>query len=227
MTLDGKIATRTGSAYWISGPDARQWVHRLRDRVDAILVGAGTVRVDDPQLTVRLTPEQREYGRADRQGPLRVVLSSRGELPVQSKLFQPDLAAGTCVLVGVDGKEQAESLHSYQWLQDHGVEVVTVATDGQGQLDFAAVLAILAQKGMMHVLIEGGSRVLGNAFDRQLIDHVAAFIAPKIVGGHAAPSPVGGTGLAAMTDALQFQQVRTERIGEDILVEGRFAYEQF
>jgi diaminohydroxyphosphoribosylaminopyrimidine deaminase / 5-amino-6-(5-phosphoribosylamino)uracil reductase len=218
MTLDGKIATHTGDAYWISGPEARQWVHRLRDRVDAIVVGAGTVRADDPQLTVRLTSEQRECERADRQGPLRVVLSARGELPVHSKLLQPDLAAGTCVLVGDVGQGQAPPLR--QWLLDCGVEVVTVATDAQGQLDLTAVLAVLAQKGMMHVLIEGGSGVLGSAFDRQLIDHVAAFIAPKIIGGNAAPSPVGGTGLAAMIDALQLQQVKMERIGEDVLVEG-------
>ena len=215
MTLDGKIAARTGDAYWISGTLARQWVHRLRDRVDAILVGAGTVRADDPQLTVRLTSEQRECERADRQGPLRVVLSSRGVLPDQSKLFQPDLAAGTCVLVGADC-----AVEQFQWLQDSGVEVVPVATDAQGQLDLTAALAILAQKGVMHLLIEGGSSVLGSAFDRQLIDHVAVFIAPKIVGGRAAPSPVGGTGMAAMIDALQLQQVRIEQVGVDVLVEG-------
>ncbi len=226
MTLDGKIAAHTGDAYWISGPAARQWVHRLRDRVDAILVGAGTVRADDPQLTVRLTPEQRECERAERQGPLRVVLSSRGELPVRSKLFQPELAVGTCVLVGEDvdaGRGQAPSLR--QWLQDRGVEVVTVATDAQGQLDLTAVLAVLARKGVMHVLMEGGSSVLGSAFDRRLVDHVAAFIAPKIVGGKAAPSPVGGRGVAAMVDALQLRQVRIERVGEDILVEGEVAGE--
>ena len=215
LTLDGKMATRTGDAYWISGTLARQWVHRLRDRVDAILVGAGTLRADDPQLTVRLTSEQRECERADRQGPLRVVLSARGELPVQSKLFQPDLAAGTCVLVGADN-----AVEQFQWLRDRGVEVVPVTTDAQGQLDLMAVLAILAQKGVMHVLIEGGSSVLGSAFDRQLVDHVAVFIAPKIVGGQAASSPVGGTGLAAMTDALQLQRVRIEQMGEDVLVEG-------
>jgi diaminohydroxyphosphoribosylaminopyrimidine deaminase/5-amino-6-(5-phosphoribosylamino)uracil reductase len=87
-------------------------------------------------------------------------------------------------------------------------------------LDLTVVLATLAQKGVMHVLIEGGSAVLGSAFDRQLIDHVAVFIAPKISGGKAAPSPIGGTGLAAMTDALQLQQVKIEQIGADVLVEG-------
>src|SRR5437773_671828 len=206
MTLDGKIATRASDAYWISGAEARQWVHRLRDRVDAILVGAGTVRADDPQLTVRLSAEQREYERTERQGPLRVVVSSRGELPMQSKLFRPDLAVGTCVMVGSDGRGQALPL------RECGVEVVTVAADAKGRLDLTEVLAILAQKGVMHVLIEGGSSILGSAFDRQLVDHVAAFIAPKIVGGSAAPSPVGGTGLVAMIDALQLQQVRIEPI---------------
>ncbi len=231
MTLDGKIATGTGDAYWISGILARQWVHRLRDRVDAVLVGAGTVRADDPRLTVRLTAEQRECERAERQGPLRVVLSSRGELPVHSKLFQPALAVGTCVLVGADGQGpvgagQAFNPSLHQWLRDCGVEVMTVATDAQGRLDLAAVLAILAQKGVMHLLIEGGSGVLGSAFDRRLVDRVAAFIAPKIIGGQAAPSPVGGTGLAAMIDAFQLQQVKIQPIGEDVLVEGEVAYEQ-
>jgi diaminohydroxyphosphoribosylaminopyrimidine deaminase/5-amino-6-(5-phosphoribosylamino)uracil reductase len=108
----------------------------------------------------------------------------------------------------------------YQWLKDRGVEVVTVATDAQGKLDLTAVLAILAQKGVMHVLIEGGSGVLGSAFDGQFVDHVAAFIAPKIIGGKAAPSPVGGAGLGVMLDALQLQQVRIQQIGDDILVEG-------
>jgi len=220
MTLDGKIATRTGDAFWISGPEARQWVHELRDRVDAILVGAGTLRVDDPQLTVRLTSEPRTYKRAHRQGPLRVILSARGDLPAHSKLFQPDLASGTCVLVGA----AVCTIEQHQWLQDRGVEVVGVATDAQGQLDLAAVLTLLAHKGVMHVLIEGGSSILGSALDRQLIDHIAAFIAPKIIGSNAAPSPIGGTGLAAMTDALPLQQVKIHRIGQDVLIEGEVTY---
>jgi diaminohydroxyphosphoribosylaminopyrimidine deaminase / 5-amino-6-(5-phosphoribosylamino)uracil reductase len=221
MTLDGKIATRTGDAYWVSGPEARQWVHRLRDRVDAILVGAETVRADDPQLTVRLTPEQRECERAERQGPLRIVLSAHGDLPISSKLLQPDLAAGTCIFVSVDCPDER-----LRWLQDRGVEVVPVATDESGHLDLVAVFAVLAQKNLMHVLLEGGSSVLGSAFDRQLIDHIAAFIASKIIGGNAAPTPIGGSGLAVMTDALQLQPVKTQHVGEDMLIEGEVVYEQ-
>ncbi|GHO59624.1 bifunctional diaminohydroxyphosphoribosylaminopyrimidine deaminase/5-amino-6-(5-phosphoribosylamino)uracil reductase RibD [Ktedonobacter robiniae] len=219
MTLDGKISTHSSDAYWISGPAARRWVHNLRDRVDAILVGSGTVRADDPLLTVRLTDEERLYARAPRQGPLRVVLASQGALPAQSKLLQPGLASGTCIIVGEDCPVEQQ-----QRLRDTGVEVIQVASNKTGQLDLTSTLSALAQKGVMHVLIEGGNSTLGSAFDQQRIDHVAAFIAPKLVGGEAALSPLGGKGLAVMREALQLQQVHIQTIGEDVLIEGELSY---
>ncbi len=215
MTLDGKLATRTGDAYWISGPQARVWVHNLRDRVDAILVGAGTAHADNPQLTVRLTPEQRQYERAPRQGPLRVVLATNGQLAPQLHLLQPALANGTCVIVGETcPTEQSERLRKY------GVEVLAVAVDAQGHINLAAALKALAQKGIMHVLLEGGAHLLGDAFDHGLIDSVAVFIAPKLVGGAEAPSPLKGLGLASMQDAVRLHRLRTQIIDEDVLVEG-------
>jgi diaminohydroxyphosphoribosylaminopyrimidine deaminase/5-amino-6-(5-phosphoribosylamino)uracil reductase len=219
MTLDGKIATRTGDAYWISGEQARLWVHRLRDRVDAILVGAGTVRADDPQLTVRLAPAQRECERAARKGPVRVVLTTHGLLPAHSKLLQPDLAEGTCILVG-----EHCAAEQRQRLRDCGVEVIPVAVNERGQLDLVVAMTLLARKGLMHVLVEGGSGVLGSAFDQRLIDHAAVFIAPKLVGGDTAPTPLGGRGVASMQEALHLQQVKTQSIGGDILVEGEGMY---
>ncbi len=221
MTLDGKLATHTGDAYWISGPIARRWVHNLRDRTDAILVGAGTVRADDPLLTVRLADGEHDYEREPRPDPWRVVLTTTGILPAQSKLLQPDFAGRTCVMVGENcAAEQLQQLRNY------GVEVIQVALKERGELDLAAVLALLAQKGVMHVLLEGGSHVLGSAFDQQLIDHVAAFIAPKVVGGEGAPSPVAGRGLAVMQDALQLQHIRTQMMGDDILLEGEIAHDK-
>jgi diaminohydroxyphosphoribosylaminopyrimidine deaminase/5-amino-6-(5-phosphoribosylamino)uracil reductase len=215
MTLDGKLATRTGDAYWISGPQARVWVHNLRDRVDAILVGAGTAHADNPQLTVRLTPEQRQYERAPREGPLRVVLATNGQLAPQLHLLQPALASGTCVLVGETcPTEQREHLREY------GVEVLPIPVDAQGHIDLSAALKALAQKGIMHVLLEGGAHLLGNAFDHALIDSVAVFIAPKLVGGAEAPSPLKGLGLASMQDAVRLHHLRTQIIDEDVLVEG-------
>lgn len=218
MTLDGKVATRSGDAYWISSSEARYWVHDLRDRVDAILVGSGTVRADDPLLTVRLAPTERVPTRPFRRDPLRVVLSATGALPEQSKLLQPDLATGTCIIVG-------EQCANEQRLRDTGAEVIRAAEREQGKLDLVEVLAILAQKGLMHVLIEGGSSILGSVFDQKLLDHIAVFIAPKLIGGACAPSPLGGRGLEAMADALRLRQVRTLVIGGDILVEGEVTHD--
>jgi len=215
MTLDGKLATRAGDAYWISGPAARVWVHNLRDRVDAIVVGSGTARTDNPQLTVRLAPEQRTYQRLPRQGPLRVVLASRGPLPNNLNLLQPDDSSRTCVIVGENyDREQCLSL------QERSVDVIQVALDAQGRVDFGSALEALGQRGIMHVLLEGGAQLLGSAFDQSLIDHVAVLIAPKLVGGSSAPSPMQGHGLASMKDALHLKNMRRELIGEDTLIEG-------
>jgi diaminohydroxyphosphoribosylaminopyrimidine deaminase/5-amino-6-(5-phosphoribosylamino)uracil reductase len=219
MTLDGKIATRTGDSRWISGPQARAWVHNLRDRVDAIMIGSGTAHADNPQLTVRLTPEQREYERIPREGPLRVVLSTNGQLDEHLNLLQPELATHTCVIVGEACPQQ-----QIQHLLDRGLSVEQVPCTQQGQVDLAAVLAALARQGIMHVLLEGGASLLGSAFDHALIDHIAVFIAPKIIGGAGAPSPLKGLGLARMQDALQLQQMHSRTIGNDLLIEGELVH---
>jgi diaminohydroxyphosphoribosylaminopyrimidine deaminase/5-amino-6-(5-phosphoribosylamino)uracil reductase len=219
MKLDGKLASRTGDAYWISGSQARVWVHNLRDRVDAIMVGAGTAHADNPQLTVRLQPEQREYERAERSGPLRVILATSGQLDPSLHLLQPELASGTCVIVGATcPAEQITRLQTY------GVEVVTVPVDTQEHIDLHAALQALAGKGIMHVLLEGGAHLLGSAFDRGLIDSVAVFIAPKLVGGAEAPAPVKGKGLASMQDAVHLHHRRMRIIDEDVLVEGELQW---
>jgi diaminohydroxyphosphoribosylaminopyrimidine deaminase/5-amino-6-(5-phosphoribosylamino)uracil reductase len=215
MTLDGKLATHTGDAYWISGPAARVWVHNLRDRVDAILIGSGTAHTDNPQLTIRLSPTQRQYQRRARQGPLRVILATQGQLAPHLNLLQPELAPETCVIVG-----ETCSQRQLQQLQGYGLAVIQVAIDKHGQINLHAALKALAEKGIMHVLLEGGAHLLGNAFDNSLIDHVAAFIAPKLVGGADAPSPIKGRGLAAMCDATRLQNIQTRAIDGDLLVEG-------
>jgi diaminohydroxyphosphoribosylaminopyrimidine deaminase/5-amino-6-(5-phosphoribosylamino)uracil reductase len=219
MTLDGKMATRTGDSYWVSGPKALVWVHNLRDRVDAIVIGSETARIDNPQLTVRLTPEQRSYQRLPHLGPLRVVLASRGLLPNHLQLLQPDGTAKTCVIVGEDADcEQALIL------QERGIDVIQVAIDSQGHINIGSALDALGQRGIMHVLMEGGAHLLGSAFDQSLIDYVVAFIAPKLVGGSGAPSPIQGHGLASMQAALQLKHMHSQLIGEDILIEGEIAY---
>jgi len=220
MTLDGKLASYTGSSSWISGPDARMWVHDLRDRVDAILVGAGTARIDNPQLTVRLPPDKRTWQRTPRlKSPLRVVLATHGQLPDHLALLQPDLASGTCVLVG-----ETCSYEQRQRLADYGIEVVPLAIDEDGRVDIRAALQTLAQRGIMHVLMEGGAKVSGSAFDQRCLDSVAAFVAPKLIGGSDAPSPIKGRGLPMMTQACQLRNARIKVFDSDVLVEGDVAY---
>lgn len=216
MTLDGKLATHAGDSHWISGPAARLWVHDLRDRVDAILIGANTARIDNPQLTVRIPPEKRVWQRTEREhAPLRVVLSTQGALPDTLTLLQPELAKGTCVLISTTSSSEQR-----QQLADRSVEVIPVAANEKGQVDFQAALHALAHKGIMHVLVEGGASVLGSAFDQRGIDHVAAFIAPKLLGGSNAPSPIAGEGLATMLQALHLHNIQTHVFDEDILIEG-------
>jgi diaminohydroxyphosphoribosylaminopyrimidine deaminase / 5-amino-6-(5-phosphoribosylamino)uracil reductase len=221
MTLDGKLASHTGDAFWISGPDARSWVHALRDRVDAILIGAGTARVDNPQLTVRLTPEQQQRPHApDARSPLRVIMTASGNLPNDLLLLQPELAGGTCVITGKNcPEEQCQSLLT------SGIELLTVDVDNHGQPDILAALHALAERGIMHVLLEGGAHLLGSAFDRQCIDHVAAFIAPRLIGGSGAPSPIAGQGLAVMQHAYSLINSSTHLFKHDVLIEGDVVYE--
>lgn len=220
MTLDGKMATSTHDAYWISGPASRAWVHDLRDRVDAILIGSGTATADDPQLTVRLNEIQQPISpRTQRPEPLRVVLATNGKLAPELKLLQPELAAGTMVMVGESCPASQRAI-----LEGYGVKVCTVATQQDQNIDITAALSALAQQGYMHVLIEGGSQILGSAFDQHAVDHVAAFIAPKIVGGSQAISPVGGLGRSEMSAAWQLDHCRTQQIGTDVLIEGDVIY---
>ncbi len=215
MTLDGKIATSSGDAYWISGQKARAWVHNLRDRVDAVLIGAGTARRDNPYLTVRLTPEQQAQRTPRPQAPLRVILSTRGILPFDLHMLQPDDQSSICVVV-------SEQCQSQQWerLTERGIQVIVVEQDNQGRVDLIQALQALAQRDIMHVLLEGGTQLLTTAFEQRCIQHVAAFIAPKLIGGQHAPTPLSGTGFAHMQDALHLQHIRVQHFEPDILIEG-------
>jgi diaminohydroxyphosphoribosylaminopyrimidine deaminase/5-amino-6-(5-phosphoribosylamino)uracil reductase len=136
-------------------------------------------------------------------------------LPNHLQLLQPDSTSKTCLIVG-----EHDDHEPYLHLQACGIDVIRVALDNQGHVDFGSALHALGQRGILHVLLEGGAQLLGSAFDQSLIDHVAVFIAPKLVGGSSAPSPIQGRGLAAMKDALHLDTMRSQLIGEDTLIEG-------
>jgi diaminohydroxyphosphoribosylaminopyrimidine deaminase/5-amino-6-(5-phosphoribosylamino)uracil reductase len=214
-SLDGRIAAASGDSRWVSGPQAREWAHDLRTKIDAILVGSSTVVIDDPLLTARPGGQD-----ADRQ-PLRVVVDSRGRTPPMARVLT---GPARTLVATVEGAPSASS----GWresLQAAGAEVVALpAVDGR--VDLLALLRELAGRDILSLLVEGGGVILGGFFDRRLVDKVNAVIAPMIVGAEDAPAAVAGRGAYRMADALRLRDITVERLGEDVLVTGYPKYRE-
>jgi diaminohydroxyphosphoribosylaminopyrimidine deaminase/5-amino-6-(5-phosphoribosylamino)uracil reductase len=200
-TLDGKMATRTGDARWVSGPEARAWVHRLRDRVDAVLVGRGTALADDPRLTARLPG-----GRG--RDPLRVVLDTGLTLPARLRLFRQRSRAATVV---AHASRRSRRLGP-------GVELLRCRR-GAGGVDLHDLLRRLAARGVTHLLVEGGAEVAGRFLAAGLVDRVALFLSPRVAGADGL-SWAGLRGPARMADTLRLDRLTVERVGEDLLLTG-------
>ncbi|HEX8070936.1 MAG TPA: bifunctional diaminohydroxyphosphoribosylaminopyrimidine deaminase/5-amino-6-(5-phosphoribosylamino)uracil reductase RibD [Pyrinomonadaceae bacterium] len=204
-SLDGRIATRTGDARWITGAAARARVHLLRHEYDAILVGAGTARADDPLLTDR--------SELPRHRPLaRVVLDDRLELSPQSQLAQTTAAAPVVVFT-----DEAADERSAAALAARGVEVLRLAGGGR---DLRAVLDALYRRGLHSLLVEGGATVAGLFLDAQLLDKVSVFIAPLLIGGRAAPPAIAGTGAQLLAHATRLRATEITRHGDDVEITG-------
>ena len=207
-SLDGRIATRTGDARWITGEESRRRAHELRHEADAILVGSGTALADDPSLTDR-------SGLARHRPLTRVILDNRLRLTPASQLARN--ARDTPTLVFTREDANAETLERRRALEDRGVRIIT-PTNGARDLD--AVLAELHARALRSLLVEGGAEVAGAFLDRKLVDKVTAFIAPVIIGGRDAVSAVGGTGSAALADALRLTRTTHTRRGDDVEITG-------
>jgi diaminohydroxyphosphoribosylaminopyrimidine deaminase/5-amino-6-(5-phosphoribosylamino)uracil reductase len=208
MTLDGKIATRTGHARWITGEASRARVQRWRDELDAVAVGVTTVLRDDPRLTARV-----EGGRT----PIKVVFDTRARTPVHAELFEPDAGGASARVRIVAGPQAPEARLAA--LRDAGAE--TMRVDGpDGRPDVSAALAELHRREVRSVLLEGGGTLAGSFLEADAIDRVAWFVAPKLVGGSGA-TPLGGPGVATMDEAIDLHDVRSEASGADLLITGR------
>jgi diaminohydroxyphosphoribosylaminopyrimidine deaminase / 5-amino-6-(5-phosphoribosylamino)uracil reductase len=206
MSLDGKMATAGGESRWISNEKSRDVVHKLRGRMDAIIVGRETALKDDPLLTAR-PPGPRTA--------LRVVLDTGATLSPDSQLVRS--AAEAPVLVAV-GKEAAAA--NCRRLCDAGCEVFECA--GESHIDrLHSLLEELGRRRMTNVLVEGGGRVLGSLFEARQIDEVHVFIAPKLIGGTQARVPIAGEGIEQMSEALCIDVPEMEQIGDDMYVYGR------
>jgi diaminohydroxyphosphoribosylaminopyrimidine deaminase/5-amino-6-(5-phosphoribosylamino)uracil reductase len=206
MSLDGKIATASGRSRWITSEDSRRMVHEIRDEVDAIMVGIGTVLRDDPSLTTRL-PDG--HG----QDPVRVILDSRARIPLSSKVLNLDSPARTIVAVTSQASEEkVAELKQYA--------EVLVIPQREGKVDLLALMEKLGQMEIMSLLLEGGAEVNASALKAGIVDKVMVFIAPKLIGGNSSPGPIGGVGIEDLSEAVDLTDVSVDRIGEDILVTG-------
>ena len=206
MSLDGKIATRTGDSKWITSKESRRYVHTLRAQSDAIMVGIGTVLADDPRLTAR----DSDGAPLPRQ-PLRVIVDSNGRLPPDAVLLRQP---GRTLVFVSDGAAARQS-----GLESSRAEWVAAPGD-DGRVDLRAMLSELGRRQITSLFVEGGGTVLGSLFDEGLVDRVVGFVAPVIVGGGTAPSPVSGSGVERIADALRLNDVRIERFGDDVAIMG-------
>jgi diaminohydroxyphosphoribosylaminopyrimidine deaminase/5-amino-6-(5-phosphoribosylamino)uracil reductase len=222
MTLDGKIASRTGASQWISGPESRAVTHRLRGRMDAIVVGIDTALADDPLLTAR-PPGPRVA--------TRIVLDSHARLPVESQIVRTVDQGPVVVVTGPTAPQERVSK-----LRAAGIEVLAMVAVERSRhaprdepycaehgdsVDVHDLLRELGRRQFTNVLVEGGGRVLGSFFDQQFIDEVHVFIAPKILGGSAAVSPLAGLGLSSPEESPGFLDRTVEQLGADVYIRAR------
>jgi diaminohydroxyphosphoribosylaminopyrimidine deaminase/5-amino-6-(5-phosphoribosylamino)uracil reductase len=209
MSLDGRIATACGHSRWITNDESRQQVHRLRDRVDAILIGIGTLLADDPALTTRLPT-----GRG--RDPQRIILDTNLRMSPGARILNQPSSAMTRIFC----REGLPPERAEMFKGKNGT-VTPVPVSGSGLLDLKAVLASLGKLQINSVLVEGGSRVHAAFLQENLVDEIKCFIAPFFIGADGIPA-VGPLGLEKVSDARRFTVERTRRFGDDVLVEGLF-----
>jgi diaminohydroxyphosphoribosylaminopyrimidine deaminase/5-amino-6-(5-phosphoribosylamino)uracil reductase len=207
-SLDGKIATSDGSSTWITGEAARAEAHRLRAAYQAIMVGAGTVLKDDPQLTARVGD------RLSARQPLRVVVDGRLRISARARCLDRDLPGRALVLTSAAGfRNRGRSLTR------QGVDVRQVPASREGRIAAAVVARLLGEEGIDSVLVEGGGDLGWSMVEGGVVDHVYAFLAPRLLGGRRSPTAVDGAGFERLAGALQLDFVSSRRLGSDILLE--------
>jgi diaminohydroxyphosphoribosylaminopyrimidine deaminase/5-amino-6-(5-phosphoribosylamino)uracil reductase len=203
-SLDGRIATASGESRWITGPAAREAAHLLRATHDGILAGTGTVIADDPQLTCRLP------GLAAR-SPVRVVIDRRLRIPPTAKIFAGDRKIPTWLVTAAPADPARQ-----QALRGVGIEVIATELDADGRIDLAAMLGQLGGRGLTRLLVEGGGRLAASLLRAGLVDRLAWFHAPLLLGGDGVPA-IAALGLHHLAEMPRFEPVASERLGDDAL----------
>ena len=211
MSLDGKIAGWDRSSRWITGDVARRETHRLRSQADAIAVGISTVLADDPELTVRLEP-------AWPREPYRVVVDSHGRTPTTSRVLAAGRPARTLIAVTESAPEDR-----LRALEASGAQVLRLPSR-DGRVDLGALMADLARREVTALLLEGGGELNAGFLEAGLVDRVAVFVAPMLLGGRDAPTPLEGPG-RGLKEAFRLTRMTVRPVGEDLLIEGDIARE--
>lgn len=207
MTMDGKIATYTGDSKWITNELSRQYVHEIRNRVSAIMVGIGTVLKDNPKLTTRLK---------DREGrnPIRVVVDSSGRIPMDCEVLNSLSEAKT--IIAVTNRAKKEKVEE---IINKGAEVI-VTPEKCGKVDITYLMKELGQRNIDSVLLEGGGTLNFSALNEKIVDKVVTFIAPKIIGGESSKTPVEGNGIEFMAEAIELENMKFTNFNQDLMIEG-------
>lgn len=208
VSLDGKIATRSGDSEWISSDEARKYVHYLRYTTDAIMAGANTVITDNPRLTCRYAGKGGEV----RKQPLRVIVDAKGRTSSVAQVFNESGKA--LLVVGEDIKP--EKKEAYRAV---GAELLELPVDGS-LINLERLFQNLGEQEITSVLVEGGGILLGSLFDDNLVDKVIAFVAPVIIGGEAAKTAVAGKGVDKVMDSFKLERISTEKFGDNIMISG-------
>jgi diaminohydroxyphosphoribosylaminopyrimidine deaminase/5-amino-6-(5-phosphoribosylamino)uracil reductase len=210
LSLDGRIASRTGASKWVTGPEARARVHLLRAQHDAVMIGIGTALADDPRLTVRDAPGH---------SPLRIVLDTKLRLPSSSRLVQTARDVPTWVVCTTDASSSNEGA-----LTELGVEVLRAPASAEGRIDPLAALKLLASRGIVAVMVEGGAELAGSLLAAAVVDELHCFIAPILLGPRGRPGAVDWAGPATPGEAPCISEPQWEVCGVDAHVWGPVKY---
>lgn len=209
MTLDGKIATRTGHSKWISGEESRARVQQTRNALKGIMVGIGTVLNDDPMLTCRIP---------DGRNPIRIICDSKLRIPLSSQVVTTAKEIPTIVATIEPHSEYMRFWNEQkQALEEQGVEIL-VAAEQDGKLDLSDLMVKLGERQIDGILLEGGSTLNYAALQAGIVKRIEAYVAPKLFGGAGLYTPVGGEGVELATDGMKCQLLTVDKIGEDILL---------
>lgn len=210
MTIDGKIATKTGDSRWITGEKAREAVHEMRHCYMGIMAGIGTVLADDPMLNVRLE---------GRKSPVRIICDSHLRIPGDSRIVRTAQKYKTIIACGAQGQEEKEKM---ECLCKAGIQVISIP-DNQGRVDLKKLMEYLGEQGIDSILLEGGAELNDNALRAGIVQEVKVFLGPKIFGGANAKSPVEGMGIESVGQAANMKLKDISKIGDDVLLEYVFS----